>query len=418
MRRRRTTAVALVAVAAMTVSACGSKTETGSDAAKTLTIGVDLPFQGSSKDLSTSIFNAMKLYLDQVGGKAGKYDVVLKEYDNSTAAKGSWDETTCKKNAAEHVANADEVATLAPYNSPCSIAEVPILNQDASGPMPIIACCNTYPGLTKAWNPDEPMKYYPSGKRNYARVGQTDDLLGAGQAQFAAKELGVKRCAVLNDSQAYGKGVAKAFADEAREQGIEVVFEKGWDAKQITYTALFTEAKAASPDCVYLGGLFDQNGAQVIKDKVAVLGGNDAVKLIAPSGFSGYPAMLALAEAQGTYLAFPGINIAQLEAGGGNGAKFLEAYKAAYGAPATNYFVYGVLALQVMLAAIEASDGTRKGVWAAIFEGSGVTVPASTSVLGKELRIDPQTGDNDLKALTMLQVKDGTEVSLKAWTTT
>ena len=38
---------------------------------------------------------------------------------------------------------------------------------------------------------------------------------------------------------------------------------------------------------MFLGGLIDENGAQVIKDKVAVLGPNDGdVKLLAPDGFT------------------------------------------------------------------------------------------------------------------------------------
>jgi ABC-type branched-subunit amino acid transport system substrate-binding protein len=45
------------------------------------------------------------------------------------------------------------------------------------------------------------------------------------------------------------------------------------------------------------------------------------------------------------------------------GAKLLDAYKAKYGAdPATNYALYGVSAIQVILEAIKKSDGTRKGV--------------------------------------------------------
>ena len=49
---------------------------------------------------------------------------------------------------------------------------------------------------------------------------------------------------------------------------------KSWDAKQTSYTALFQEAKAAGADCVYLGGIYDNNGGQLVKDKVAVLGDN------------------------------------------------------------------------------------------------------------------------------------------------
>ena len=48
--------------------------------------------------------------------------------------------------------------------------------------------------------------------------------------------------------------------------------------------------KATGADCVYLGGINDNNGEQLIRDKVEVLGPNDGtVKLIGPDGFTGYP---------------------------------------------------------------------------------------------------------------------------------
>ena len=51
--------------------------------------------------------------------------------------------------------------------------------------------------------------------------------------------------------------------------------------------------KVGNPDRIYVGGIFDNNGGQLIKDKVAVLGDNQAVKLMGPDGFPGYPSSTA-----------------------------------------------------------------------------------------------------------------------------
>jgi branched-chain amino acid transport system substrate-binding protein len=358
----------------------------------------------------------MQLYLDQQGGKAGNYTVKLKVYDDSTAAAGAWDAATCAKNASAHVANTDEVAVMGTYNSGCAKLEIPVLNQDSSGPMLMVSHANTYPGLTKAWDTGEPDKYYPSGTRNYARVITTDDYQGSAAAQFAAQDLKVTKCYVLDDTQVYGQGVAKAFATEAKKQGITIVGTGSWDAKQPNYTALFTQIKATNPDCVYLGGIYDNNGGQVIKDKVKVLGDNTTVKLLGPDGFTGYPDEDKLAEAQGEYLTFAGLDTSQLRAAGGKGAALLDAYKAKYGAdPATNYALYGVQALQVIMAAIAKSDGTRKGVRDAVFAGDGISIGASDSMLGKALKINPQTGDVDVKDISVLQMTNNAETFLKAW---
>src|SRR5207253_1324743 len=95
--------------------------------------------------------------------------------------------------------------------------------------------------------------------------------------------------------------------------------------------------------------------------------------------------------------------------------KLLDAYKAKYGAdPRTNYALYGVAAVQVILAAIEKSDGTRKGVTDAVFSGAGITIPAATSALGKEIVINPATGDTSAKDISVLTEKGGAQVFVKA----
>jgi branched-chain amino acid transport system substrate-binding protein len=414
---RRITALAVAAITILGGAACSkSNSGSGSGGGKTVIVGVDLPFQGASKDTSDATFNTMQLYLDSVGGKAGKYTVQLKKYDDSTAAAGKWDPATCSANANAHVANTDEVAVMGTYNSGCAKLEVPILNQDPNGPMLMVSHANTNPGLTKTWDANEPQKYYPSGKRSYARVITTDDHQGTAAARFAAKDLGVKRVYVLDDNETYGQGVAKAFADEAAKQGITVVGKQAWDSKQPNYTALFTAIKATNPDAVYLGGIYDLNGGQLIKDKVKVLGDNTKVKLIGPDGFTGYDDMDKLPEAEGTYLTFAGLDQSQLASAGGKGGKLLEDYKAKYGAaPTSSYALYGAQALQVILKAIEMSDGTRKGVDDAVFSGSGIDLPAADSLLGKELKIDPASGDVNTIDISVLQMTAGKEKFLKPY---
>jgi branched-chain amino acid transport system substrate-binding protein len=417
MTRRMIALTGVVAVGlAMSGCAKGDGGGGGGGAESTVVVGIDLPLQGASKDASEATINAMRLYLEQQGGKAGKYKIDLKVYDDSTAAKGAWDDATCAKNAQDHVANAKEVAVMGTYNSGCAKIEVPVLNQDPSGPLLMISHANTNPGLTKTWDPGEPDKFYPSGNRNFARVITTDDYQGTAAAQFAAKDLKLKRCAVLNDLQTYGQGVAKAFAEEAKRQGIEILGNDGWDAKQPNYTALFTNIKGKNPDCVYFGGIFDNNGGQLVKDKVKILGDNNAVKLIGPDGFTGYPDLDKLSESQGMYMTFAGLATEQLRAAGGTGGKFLDAYKAKYGAdPATNYALYGVQALQVIMSAIEKSDGSRKSVRDQVFNGGGITVSSSNAVLGKDVKVDTKSGDVNVRDISVLIMKNNAETFHKPW---
>jgi branched-chain amino acid transport system substrate-binding protein len=410
--------VALVAVAALGLAACGGSSSGGSGGSgggKTLIISSDLPLQGSSKDASEATNNAIELYLESVGNKAGDYTIKFQKYDDSTAAAAKWDSGQCQKNATAHVQNADEVAVMGTYNSGCAKIQVPILNPDPKGPMLMVSQANTNPGLTKKWEAGEPEKFYPKGTRNYARVVTTDDVQGQAAATFVAQDLGIKKVYILNDNETYGQGVAKQFEDSAKAAGVTVLGNEAWDAKATNYTALFQKIKAAGADAVYLGGIFDSNGGQLVKDKVAVLGDNAAVKLMGPDGFTGYPALNKMPEAQGMYLTFPGLSTDQLRAKGGPGAKLLDSYKAKYNAdPASSYALYGVAAVQVILAAIEKSDGTRKGVNDAVFTGEGISIPAATSVLGKDVKIDPKTGDVNVKDITVEVLKGNAETFLKA----
>ncbi|CAB4329669.1 unannotated protein [freshwater metagenome] len=413
--------VSAIAAAAMVTTALVAGA-TASNAATVLTISSDLPLQGSSFDSNDSTNKAIQLYLKQIGNKVGKYAIKFKVYDNATAAKGGWDDAKCAANAQAHVANKSEVAVMGTYNSGCAKIIVPILNQAPGGAMTMVSDANTNPGLTKVWNPGEPDIYYPKGIRNYARVCTTDDIQGSAAAQFA-KSIGIKSVYVLNDTQTYGQGVAQAFTTEAKKIGLNVLssgsYGEGWDSKQSSYEALFTKIAALKPDMLYIGGIFDNNGGQLVKDKFKVLGDNTAVKMMAPDGFTGYPDFNKMPEADGAYLSFAGLSTELLlkNAPNGAGAKFVKAYKAAYGKdPIGSYPIYGVAAVQVILAAIAKSDGTRKGVTNAIFSGSGITIPANQSVLGKALVISTLSGDTLAKDITIEVVKGGEETTLRAWT--
>jgi len=411
-------ALAIVAVAALGLAACGGGSDDeagGSGGGKTLVIASELPLQGSSADASTDTNNMIKTYLKSIDSKAGDYTIELKEYDNSTATAGQWDAATCTANAQKHVAAANEVAVMGAYNSGCSKLLAPVLNQDPKGPMLQVSHASTNTGLTKAADPGEPELYAPSGKKSFARVTTTDDVQGTAAADFAAETLKVKKCYILNDNQTYGQGIAKAFETRAAEVGIEVIANEPYDEKATNYTALFEKIKGESPDCLYVGGIYDVNGGQLLKDKVSVLGDNETVKMMAPDGWTGYPELDKQKESEGLYATFTGLATAQLEEQGGAAAELLKAYEAEYGsAPRTNYALYGAAAVQVIVEAIEKSDGTKKGVRDAVFEGEGITVPAAESATGKEIVIDPATGDTTAKDVSVLVGKDGAQTFVQA----
>lgn len=409
---------ALIVAGALALAACGGSSDSGSAAGgKTLVISSDLPLQGANTDMSNSTNNVIKLYLEQIGYKVGDWTIEFKEYDNATAAKGGWDDAQCAKNGQEHVANTSEVAVMGTLNSGCAKIVLPLLNQAPGGPMLMVSHANTNPGLTKTWDPGEPDKFYPTGKRNYARVIGTDDFEGTAAAQFLKQEKKVTKCAVINDNQTFGQGIAKAVVTELGKQGIEVVFNEPWDAKQSNYSAMMQKIKDKGADCLYIAGIYEANGGQLIKDASKILGKATDFVTMGSNGFVGYTDLLALPESEGLYLTFSGLSQEAILAAGGPAAQFVTAYKTKYGSePVGSFSIYGGAALQVILAAIEKSDGTRKGVTDAVFSGAGIVIPADKSLTGTEIAIDPATGDIKTKMVTIELVTGGKETDLMPWT--
>ncbi|HSF61090.1 MAG TPA: branched-chain amino acid ABC transporter substrate-binding protein [Gaiellaceae bacterium] len=355
----------LVAALAFVAAGCGG----GDGGGKTLKIVSDLPLQGSDRVQTTQMNEAIQFILEQADNKAGDYTIEFEAFDDATAAAGKWDEAKCAENARTFVDDESIVGNIGTYNSGCAAIEIPILNEAGLG---MVSPANTYQGLTVAGpgtEAGEPDKYYPSGTRNYVRVVAHDLFQGKVGSAFMKDDLGVTKVFILDDKELYGKGVADAFEGAAKEIGLEVVGHEGWDKDAPNYTALMTKIKATGADGIYLGGVSTNNGGQLVKDKVAIVGDNEAVKLLVSDGFvlSSLFEEGGINNVNGAYGTAPTQPPDKLT---GAGAQFITDFKAKIGAD-TNievYTVYAAAAAQVLLDAIARSDGTREDIVAKLFE--------------------------------------------------
>jgi branched-chain amino acid transport system substrate-binding protein len=388
----------------------GNTSGGGGGGGTNLTIVSDFPDQAADKAQTDTLIDAIKLYIKQQGGKAGKYTITYKPYDDATAAAGSWDPTQCGQNAHAYVDDKNIVGIIGTFNSGCAKIILPVVNQASGGPIAMVSPANTNPGLTKAWDAGEPQKYYPSGKRNYTRVVATDDYQGKVIARFM-KEQGIQKVFILNDQQTYGSGVAKATAAAAKALGLQVLGNDGWNGKAPNYVSQFQRIKGLNPDAIVLSGIDSLNGVQLIKDKVKVLGDNTKVKLIGPDGFQ-TDNEKKIPEATGMYTSLTGLGPDELVKRGGKAAAFLAAYKAAYpNAPVQAYTLYGAAAAQVLLKAIAASDGTRGGITDQLFK---VQISKEDSLLGAPFGFD-KNGDTTLVDASISVMKNGSWTTAKVY---
>jgi branched-chain amino acid transport system substrate-binding protein len=260
------------------------------------------------------------------------------------------------------------------------------------------------PGGCEATEPDQ---YYPTGERNYTRVAPADDYQGAFVAEFAQKQ-GIESVYILNDREAYGLGVATTFRKAAEHVGINVLGFEAWDPKASSYEALFKKIQGTGAKSVFLGGLIDENGAQVIKDKVAVLGPNDGeVKLLAPDGFTAQATIdESGAASAGMFMSIAGVPI---DSFAGPAKEFIDGLLAGplAGKPIDPYAIYGAESAKILFDAIAASDGSRTDVIAKMFETE--VVDGLLGTYGFNENGDPENARGAVVGFTMYTATDKLE---------
>jgi len=378
-------------------SSCG-KLQYGGSGSPDYLIASDLPLQGANRALTTEMNKAIAYMLGQQGWKAGSHTVGFQACDDSTAQKGAWDSSKCTTNANAYARNSAVMAVIGTFNSGCAKLEIPIANRASGGPLGMVSPSNTYPGLTvggPGTAPGEPKVYYPTGKRNYARVVWTDQFQGAADAIFAKTKMKLKNVYILTDKETYGEGIAKLFQRGAKKLGIAIKGFQGWDPNATSYESIATAIKSSGAQGVFLGGIVCLSGGKVIKDIRAVLGPKFPILL--PDGFTPFSATGQTSgnTSNGAYISYPGIPVKSLK---GAGAKFVAGFTKANGNKLPDpYTAYAAQAAQVVLNAIAKSDGTRGSVASKLFN-----LTVTNGILGN-FKLDAN-GDTTLGTVTFGQM--------------
>jgi branched-chain amino acid transport system substrate-binding protein len=388
-------------VDALPAASCEGLEYEGEGEAQVL-IASDLPMQGASRTQTVQMVEGIRFVLERHEWKAGDIGVAFQACDDSTAQAGKWDPGKCSQNANAYARNESVVGVIGTFNSGCAAVEIPVLNQAPGGGVAMISPANTFVCLTESGPgcaEDEPQRYYPTGTRNYARMVAHDAYQGAAVAQFA-QSIGIESVFILNDREAYGLGVAQNFRNAVEELGIDVAGFAAWDPRASSYEALFRRIQATDAEAVFLGGLICENGGQVIKDKVAVLGPNAAtpdegVVLLMPDGFTTQATIDEAGRAsRGAFSSVAGVPADQLS---GAGQQFVDDFIAETGAepPLEPYTAYAAQATEILLQAIEQGGGDRAAVIQSMFEFS-----TTDGIIAPEFEIN-ENGDPTVGPVTI-----------------
>jgi branched-chain amino acid transport system substrate-binding protein len=165
----------------------------------------------------------------------------------------------------------------------------------------------------------------------------------------------------------------------------------------IRYTGLARRIERSGADGVFLGGYSVNNGAALLRDLRATLG--PRVPIVAPDGFSEFRDIIeeAGADAEGLFASVASLPPSRLPP---PGRGFAEAFEKAVGGEVDPYSITTAQAVEVLLDAIAASDGTRGSVTEQLLE-----VRAQDGILGS-FEFDAN-GDMTSGVVTVYRIEKG-----------
>ncbi len=240
MLTRRGAAKALIATVA--TASLGTSARA---ADKVIKIGMDLSLTGADSEGAERVKNGIMLAIDgsnQGNGIPG-YRIEPLLLDDGTATAGQYDPAQAATNARKMVSDKDVVASLGPQMSGAGKAMAPILS---AGDLATITPSSTNPDIT---DPKFAQQFRPAGKPIYFRTVTTDAFQGPNMANFYADVLKVKSVYILDDSGAYGVGMADAFQRQAEKKGIKVMGRDRLDPKAADYTRHPDQDQVAQSGC-------------------------------------------------------------------------------------------------------------------------------------------------------------------------
>jgi branched-chain amino acid transport system substrate-binding protein len=259
-----------------------------SAADKSIKVGLNLSLTGADAESALRIKNGALMAFDEINAKKdlGGWTIQPVVYDDGTATAGQYDPAQAATNARKMVSDKTVVAAIGPMMSGAGKAMAPILSQ---GDLATITPSSTNPDIT---DPKFAEQYKPGGKAIYFRTVTTDAYQGPNLANYFADVLHVKSVFILDDSGAYGVGIADSFQKRADQKGIKVLGRDRLDPKAADYTAILTKIKSLNPDALYYGGV-GQAGVKLAKQAYDIIpkvvkGGGDGMyssEMLSAAGF-------------------------------------------------------------------------------------------------------------------------------------
>ena len=340
MNRRHALAIAITFAFGAVIAGCKKEEATPKTEAPrpiespAVRIGSASPLTGPQAHIGIDIRNGVQLAIEdanasgvEIGGKKVKFELVPED-DEANPTKAT--------TVAQKLVDAKVVAVVGHFNSGASIPASKIYS-DAG--IPQISPSSTNP------------KYTQQGFKTTFRVVANDDQQGPTIAHYALENLKVKRIAVIDDSTAYGQGLADTFEKTAKSLGAQVVAREHTTDKDTDFKAILTKIKGRAPDLIMFGGIDPQAGPMVkqmseLGIKAKYIGGDgmqtpNFIKLAGPAS-------------EGVMASMPGLPKEKMP----GGTAFLQKYKAKFNQDVELFAPMGYDAVMVFIDSMKRAGST------------------------------------------------------------
>ncbi len=234
--------------------------------------------------------------------------------------------------------------------------------------------------------------YTAQGFKTAFRVMANDAQQGRVLGEYATKNLGAKKIAVIDDRTGYGQGLADEFIKSAQANGAQIVAHEYTNDKAYDFTAVLTAVKGKQPDLLFYAGMDPQAGPMAKQIKTL------AMKLNFMMGDGGYtPQFIKLAgdAAEGSYASLPGVPLDKMPGGKDFEKRFVAKYQ-----PIQLYAPYCYDAVNVMIAAMQKADSVEPAKYLPAL--AGISHDGATA----RIQFD-EKGDLKGGAITLYQVQQG-----------
>ncbi|HEV2769628.1 MAG TPA: branched-chain amino acid ABC transporter substrate-binding protein [Solirubrobacteraceae bacterium] len=305
-----------------------------------------MPLHGPASSVGGDSVNAIKLALDESRGTAGLFTINYVSLDDATSRAQTWTEDKVLDGARQAIEDSGAIAYIGDLHSGATALALPALNEVG---ILQVSPASTYVGLTREGGaPSEPERFYPSGRRTFARLVPADHIQAAAQVGYMG-ERDVRRLAVLHDGSLYGRSLAEQVRTAAEGDGIEVAGLSRVGRADGDAAVAAEEVAALAPDGMFFAGTVDADAADILD---AVHDASPQADLFAPDGVAttAFTRQLSDAAAQRTFVTSPNL-------GGGvlppAARRFAKRFRATFGKAPEPQAIFAYEAMKAVLAAVE-----------------------------------------------------------------